>query len=81
MNIPNGDMVGHTGDIEATVVACKAADQAVKVINYIPIQIQCIPTPKLLCSNSVLSFSYKCHFAKIPTLVICLRLPTYKSFV
>ena len=26
MNIPNGDMVGHTGDIEATVVACKAAE-------------------------------------------------------
>lgn len=24
-------MVGHTGDIEATVVACKAADEAVKV--------------------------------------------------
>lgn len=24
-------MVGHTGDIEATVVACKAADDAVKV--------------------------------------------------
>lgn len=32
VNIPNSDMVGHTGDIEATVVACKAADQAVKVI-------------------------------------------------
>lgn len=32
VNIPNGDMVGHTGDIEATVVACKAADDAVKVI-------------------------------------------------
>lgn len=31
MNIPNGDMVGHTGDVEATVVACKAADEAVKV--------------------------------------------------
>lgn len=25
-------MVGHTGDVEATVVACKAADQAVKVV-------------------------------------------------
>lgn len=24
-------MVGHTGDIEATIVACKAADEAVKV--------------------------------------------------
>jgi 2,3-bisphosphoglycerate-independent phosphoglycerate mutase len=25
-------MVGHTGDIEATIVGCKAADEAVKVI-------------------------------------------------
>ncbi|GMY25758.1 2,3-bisphosphoglycerate-independent phosphoglycerate mutase [Fagus crenata] len=32
VNIPNSDMVGHTGDIEATVVACKAADEAVKMI-------------------------------------------------
>ncbi|XP_021723344.1 2,3-bisphosphoglycerate-independent phosphoglycerate mutase-like [Chenopodium quinoa] len=32
VNIPNGDMVGHTGDVEATVVACKAADKAVKMI-------------------------------------------------
>ncbi|KAL8214840.1 hypothetical protein R6Q57_004289 [Mikania cordata] len=32
VNIPNGDMVGHTGDIEATIVACKAADEAVKMI-------------------------------------------------
>ncbi|XP_058214862.1 2,3-bisphosphoglycerate-independent phosphoglycerate mutase isoform X2 [Rhododendron vialii] len=32
VNMPNGDMVGHTGDIEATIVACKAADDAVKVI-------------------------------------------------
>lgn len=31
INLPNGDMVGHTGDIEATIVACKAADEAVKV--------------------------------------------------
>lgn len=34
VNLPNGDMVGHTGDIEATVVACKAADEAVKVISW-----------------------------------------------
>jgi Metalloenzyme superfamily len=34
VNLPNGDMVGHTGDIEATVVACKVADEAVKVKNY-----------------------------------------------
>ncbi|KAH9308933.1 hypothetical protein KI387_036844, partial [Taxus chinensis] len=32
VNLPNGDMVGHTGDIEATVVACKSADEAVKTI-------------------------------------------------
>ncbi|KAL9256765.1 2,3-bisphosphoglycerate-independent phosphoglycerate mutase-like protein [Drosera capensis] len=32
VNLPNGDMVGHTGDIEATVVACKAADEAVKIM-------------------------------------------------
>ncbi|XP_068668928.1 2,3-bisphosphoglycerate-independent phosphoglycerate mutase-like [Aristolochia californica] len=32
VNLPNSDMVGHTGDIEATVVACKAADEAVKLI-------------------------------------------------
>lgn len=31
VNLPNGDMVGHTGDVEATIVACKAADEAVKV--------------------------------------------------
>lgn len=31
VNLPNGDMVGHTGDIEATVVACEAADRAVRV--------------------------------------------------
>ena len=35
MNLPNGDMVGHTGDVEATVVACKAADEAVKV-SFLP---------------------------------------------
>ncbi|CAH9072471.1 unnamed protein product [Cuscuta europaea] len=32
VNIPNGDMVGHTGDIKATIEACKSADQAVKMI-------------------------------------------------
>ena len=43
VNIANGDMVGHTGDIEATIVGCKAADEAVKVhayyhlCNHIPI--------------------------------------------
>ncbi|KAL0444759.1 UNVERIFIED_CONTAM: 2,3-bisphosphoglycerate-independent phosphoglycerate mutase [Sesamum latifolium] len=32
VNLPNGDMVGHTGDIQATIVACKAADDVVKMI-------------------------------------------------
>ncbi|KZV27311.1 2,3-bisphosphoglycerate-independent phosphoglycerate mutase-like [Dorcoceras hygrometricum] len=32
VNLPNGDMVGHTGDIKATIVACKAVDDAVKMI-------------------------------------------------
>ncbi|KAF2288014.1 hypothetical protein GH714_003884 [Hevea brasiliensis] len=32
VNLPNSDMVGHTGDIDATIVACKAADDAVKMI-------------------------------------------------
>lgn len=31
VNFPNGDMVGHTGDMEATVVACEAADKGVEV--------------------------------------------------
>ncbi|KQK21855.1 hypothetical protein BRADI_1g63510v3 [Brachypodium distachyon] len=31
VNIANGDMVGHTGDLEATIIGCKAADEAVKV--------------------------------------------------
>ncbi|MCO5600826.1 hypothetical protein L7F22_054942 [Adiantum nelumboides] len=32
VNLPNGDMVGHTGDIKATVMGCEAADKAVKMI-------------------------------------------------
>ncbi|XP_072975913.1 2,3-bisphosphoglycerate-independent phosphoglycerate mutase-like [Typha angustifolia] len=32
VNLPNGDMVGHTGDIDATVVGCGVADEAVKII-------------------------------------------------
>ncbi|XP_074268937.1 2,3-bisphosphoglycerate-independent phosphoglycerate mutase-like [Silene latifolia] len=32
VNLPNGDMVGHTGDMQATILACKAADEAVKMI-------------------------------------------------
>lgn len=31
INLATGDMEGHTGDIKATVVACKVADEAVKV--------------------------------------------------
>ncbi|MQM18171.1 hypothetical protein Taro_051158, partial [Colocasia esculenta] len=30
INLPNGDMVGHTGDVEATVVGCNAAKDVVK---------------------------------------------------
>eukprot|EP01018_Ginkgo_biloba_P000382 Gb_01539 [translate_table: standard] len=30
VNLPNGDMVGHTGDLRATIVGCEAADEAVK---------------------------------------------------
>jgi 2,3-bisphosphoglycerate-independent phosphoglycerate mutase len=29
LNFPNGDMVGHTGDLKATIVACTAVDKAV----------------------------------------------------
>ncbi|KAL2635102.1 hypothetical protein R1flu_006581 [Riccia fluitans] len=32
VNLPNGDMVGHTGDFHATVVGCATADKAVKII-------------------------------------------------
>ncbi|XP_018493571.1 probable 2,3-bisphosphoglycerate-independent phosphoglycerate mutase 2 [Raphanus sativus] len=32
VNLPNGDMVGHTGDLDATVVACEAADVAVRMM-------------------------------------------------
>ncbi len=31
MNLANGDMVGHTGDLKATVIGCEVVDQAVKV--------------------------------------------------
>ena len=31
MNIANGDMVGHTGNLEATIVGCTATDKAIKV--------------------------------------------------
>ncbi len=32
INFPNGDMVGHTGKLEATITACTATDKAVKVV-------------------------------------------------
>ncbi|KAJ0977356.1 hypothetical protein J5N97_012830 [Dioscorea zingiberensis] len=32
VEIPSGDMMGHAGDIDATIVACKAADEVFKII-------------------------------------------------
>lgn len=40
-------MVGQTGDTEATIVACKAADDAVKVMNIVVLNV-------LTYSNSTL---------------------------
>lgn len=31
LNFPNPDMVGHTGDLEATISACTTVDKCVKV--------------------------------------------------
>lgn len=31
LNFPNPDMVGHTGDLDATIEACTAVDKCVKV--------------------------------------------------
>jgi len=31
VNLANGDMVGHTGDLKATIIACETVDKAVKV--------------------------------------------------
>lgn len=31
LNFANGDMVGHTGDMDAVLVACEAVDKGVKV--------------------------------------------------
>ncbi|KAH9537815.1 hypothetical protein CY35_16G071400 [Sphagnum magellanicum] len=30
VNLPNGDMVGHTGDLDATVIGCSVADKCVQ---------------------------------------------------
>lgn len=32
LNFPNSDMVGHTGDLRATLKACTAVDEAVTVL-------------------------------------------------
>ncbi|CAM6037066.1 unnamed protein product [Sphagnum compactum] len=32
VNLANADMVGHTGDLKATVIGCEAVDQAVKIM-------------------------------------------------
>ena len=34
LNFPNGDMVGHTGDLKATITACTAVDTAVTVRGF-----------------------------------------------
>jgi len=33
VNLPNGDMVGHTGDLDATVIGCSVADKCVQVFS------------------------------------------------
>jgi bisphosphoglycerate-independent phosphoglycerate mutase (AlkP superfamily) len=35
VNFANGDMVGHTGDLEATKLACESVDQGVKVSSFV----------------------------------------------
>ncbi|CAI9295098.1 unnamed protein product [Lactuca saligna] len=35
LNIPNGDMVGHISVVEASVVPCKTANDAVKGFNFV----------------------------------------------
>lgn len=32
VNLPNGDMIGHTGDLDATIIGCAAVDDAVKIM-------------------------------------------------
>jgi 2,3-bisphosphoglycerate-independent phosphoglycerate mutase len=31
VNIANGDMIGHTGNLDATVIGCTTTDKAIKV--------------------------------------------------
>ena len=37
INFPNPDMVGHTGDLDATIEACTTVDACVKVWNLEPL--------------------------------------------
>lgn len=53
MNIPNSDMVRHTGDIEATIMTCKAADDAAKVMN---IQVHNVPEWHYLLCDHIIHF-------------------------
>lgn len=34
-NFPNPDMVGHTGNLDATIEACSAVDKCIKVSNLV----------------------------------------------
>ena len=46
VNLPNGDMIGHTGDLDATIIGCTAVDDAVKVKkNYFSFYISAKGTP------------------------------------
>lgn len=48
MNLANGDMVGHTGDLQATIAGCEAVDQAVKVVAYLVLCLLLKPTKLLV---------------------------------
>ncbi|KAL5777957.1 hypothetical protein ACOSP7_010883 [Xanthoceras sorbifolium] len=49
VNIPNGDMVGHTGDIAATKMACKVTDEAVKVFSTSALSDAPLVSPSTYC--------------------------------
>ena len=59
VNISNGDMVGQTGDIKATVVACKAADEAVKMI-LDTVEHRSCEEVQLTCSLTLISLTPGC---------------------
>lgn len=42
LNFPNPDMVGHTGDLEATISACTTVDKCVKVTPLTMCQFLCL---------------------------------------